>query len=171
MEVNFQLHAPTALTLRKRPRNPLDRTLSKPPETAQTLCGRASSWPCQDSNSEPSVVQPVASRCTDCATAAPAAGKIKLKMFNSIGHEGVVERNKKYMDNFGRSLWTLIRFMPQRIFLMTRIPDERVTEIIPWSKCYSSNTRMKHDVKTRNIDTRLVKEAVSCRCRGVGAVE
>jgi hypothetical protein len=43
--------------------------------------GRGRSWPYQDSNSDPSVVQPVASRCTDCATPATLLYGVLLTNF------------------------------------------------------------------------------------------
>jgi hypothetical protein len=58
-----QLHAPAALTPGKKPRYPLDRTQ----EPAWTLWKSENSWAYRDSNSDPLVVQPVASHCTDYA--------------------------------------------------------------------------------------------------------
>jgi hypothetical protein len=52
----------------KRPRYPLDRRLDGP----WTTWRRENSWPYRDSNPDPSVVQPVASRCTDWAIPASA---------------------------------------------------------------------------------------------------
>jgi hypothetical protein len=69
MEVSGQIHAPAALPRGKEPRYPLDRRLGGP----QSQCGRRgeNSWPYLDSNSDPSVVQPVASRYTDLVIPAP----------------------------------------------------------------------------------------------------
>jgi hypothetical protein len=64
-----QLHAPGALPRGKSPRYPLERRTSVPQNRSG---GRGeNSWPYQHSNTDPSVVQPVASRYTDCAI--PAA--------------------------------------------------------------------------------------------------
>jgi hypothetical protein len=41
------------------------------PDSISTTWRSDNSWPCQDLNSDSSVLQRVASRCTDCATAAP----------------------------------------------------------------------------------------------------
>jgi hypothetical protein len=47
----------------KNPRYPSDRRLGGPQSSDLKIF-----YPNRDSNSDPSVVQPVASRCTDCAT-------------------------------------------------------------------------------------------------------
>jgi hypothetical protein len=72
LEVSGQLHAPAALPPGKKPRYPLDRRLSGP----QSRSGRRgeNSWTFRGSNSDFSVVQPVASRYTDYAI--PAAATI-----------------------------------------------------------------------------------------------
>jgi hypothetical protein len=64
LEVSGQLHDPAALPPEKEPRQPLDRKLDGP----QSQSGRRegeNSWYYRDSNSEPSVVQSVASCYTD----------------------------------------------------------------------------------------------------------
>jgi hypothetical protein len=69
IEVSGQLHVPAALTPREIvPNTRLDRRLGGP----QSRFGRRGEncLPYRDSNSEPSVVQPVASRYTECATPA-----------------------------------------------------------------------------------------------------
>jgi hypothetical protein len=60
-----QLHPPAALPRAKNPGYPLDRRLGGP----QNRSGRRgeNSWPYRDSNSDLSVVQPVASRYTNYA--------------------------------------------------------------------------------------------------------
>jgi hypothetical protein len=45
------------------------------PEPVWTTWRRENSWPYQDSNSDPSVVQPVASRYTDCSIPTPDLDK------------------------------------------------------------------------------------------------
>jgi hypothetical protein len=57
--VSGQLHAPAALP-RKWPRYPLDRSLGEPQNRSERR--GENSWPYRDSNSDPSVLQPVASR-------------------------------------------------------------------------------------------------------------
>jgi hypothetical protein len=51
----------------KSPRYPLDRRLGGPQSQSGWRWRRENSWPYRDSNSDPSVVQPVASSCTDYA--------------------------------------------------------------------------------------------------------
>jgi hypothetical protein len=76
-EVSGPLHAPDALPGGKSPRYPLDRRLGGP----QSRSGRRgeNSCPYRDSNSDPSVVQPVASRYTDCAIPAPPTNHCNYK--------------------------------------------------------------------------------------------
>jgi hypothetical protein len=65
LEVSGQLHAPAALPPGKEPRYPLDGTLGGP----QSRSGRGeNSCPYWDSNSDPSVIQPIASPYSDYAS-------------------------------------------------------------------------------------------------------
>jgi hypothetical protein len=65
---------------------PLDRRLGGPQGVCRTW-RRENSWLQRDSNSDPSVVQPVASRYTDCAISAPmnlyVHGHLKEKIWNT----------------------------------------------------------------------------------------
>jgi hypothetical protein len=72
MEVSGQLHAPASLPPGKSSRYPLDKRVGGP----QSRSGRRgeNSWPYRHSNSEPSVVEPVASRHTDWATSSDSTG-------------------------------------------------------------------------------------------------
>jgi hypothetical protein len=65
MQVSGQLHAPNAL-----PPVPIGKEAGWAPEPVWTWRGEKS-CPYRDSNSDPSTVQPVANRYTDCAIAAP----------------------------------------------------------------------------------------------------
>jgi hypothetical protein len=74
--VSGQLHAPAALLPRKEPPVPLDRRLGGP----QSRSGRRGEEKIFELDSDPSVVQPVASRYTDWDIAAREEGrKIKVK--------------------------------------------------------------------------------------------
>jgi hypothetical protein len=59
-EVSGQFHVPAALSWGKSPRYPLDRNLGGSHSRSGRV--RENSWPCRELNSEPSVVQAVASR-------------------------------------------------------------------------------------------------------------
>jgi hypothetical protein len=61
----------------KSPRYPLDR---RAPEPVWTTLRRENSWPYRDSNCDPLVVQPVASRYTDCAIPALSGLQYMIKM-------------------------------------------------------------------------------------------
>jgi hypothetical protein len=69
--VNGQLHALGALPLGKEPPVPIGQGAGWTPEPVWTTLRRENSWPYWDSNSDPSVVQPVANRYTDCAILDP----------------------------------------------------------------------------------------------------
>jgi hypothetical protein len=61
-EVSGQLHAPAALPPEKEPPVPIRYEVGWVPEPVWTMWRRKNSWLYRDSNSDPSVVQPVASR-------------------------------------------------------------------------------------------------------------
>jgi hypothetical protein len=63
--VSGQLHAPTTLPPGKDPMVPIDWV--NPRASLDAMRGE-NSWLYQDWNSDPSVVQPLASRYTDCST-------------------------------------------------------------------------------------------------------
>jgi hypothetical protein len=71
LELSGQLHAPAALPPGKEPPVPIGEEGRWTPEPVWTTWRRENSWPYGDSNSDPSVVQPVASRYTDYAIPAP----------------------------------------------------------------------------------------------------
>jgi hypothetical protein len=66
-----QLHAPIALPPGKVPPVPIGLEAGWAPELIWTTWRSENFCPHQDSNSDPSVVQPVASRYTDCSISAP----------------------------------------------------------------------------------------------------
>jgi hypothetical protein len=66
LEVSGQLHTPAALPPGKEPPVPIREEIGWAPEPVWTTWRRENSWPYWDSSSDPSVVQPVASRYTDC---------------------------------------------------------------------------------------------------------
>jgi hypothetical protein len=69
--VSGQLHGPAALTPRKEPPVPIGKKAGWALEPVWTTWRKENSLPYRDSNSDPSVVQPVASRYTDYAIPAP----------------------------------------------------------------------------------------------------
>jgi hypothetical protein len=62
-----QLHAPATLPPGKEPLVPIGQEAGWAPEPVWTTWRRENSWPYRDSNSDPSVVQPICSHYTDCA--------------------------------------------------------------------------------------------------------
>jgi hypothetical protein len=68
MEVNVHFHVPAALPPGKGPPVPIGQEAGRAPEPVWTTWRREYSWPYRDWNSDPSVIQPVASRYTDYAT-------------------------------------------------------------------------------------------------------
>jgi hypothetical protein len=71
MEVSGQLHVPAALPPGKEPLVPTGQEVGWTPEPVWMIWRRGNSWPYQDLNSDPSVVQPIASHYTNYATPAP----------------------------------------------------------------------------------------------------
>jgi hypothetical protein len=70
LEVSGKLHALAALPSGKEPQVPIGYEVGWTPEAVWTIWRRENSLPYRDSNSDPLVVQPVASRYTDYATPA-----------------------------------------------------------------------------------------------------
>jgi hypothetical protein len=77
LKVSRQLHAPAALSPRKKPPVPIGYEAGWTPEPVWTVWRSENSWPHRDSNSDLSVVQPVASRYTDYAIPAPSPNIIR----------------------------------------------------------------------------------------------
>jgi hypothetical protein len=71
VEVSGQLHAPAVLPTGKEPLVPIGQEVGWTSEPVWTIWRKENSSPYWDSNSDPSVVQPVASRYTDYAIPAP----------------------------------------------------------------------------------------------------
>jgi hypothetical protein len=65
MELSGQLHAPAALPPGKEPVIRIGYEVGWTPEPVWTTWGSKNSYPHRDLNSDPSVVQPLASRYTD----------------------------------------------------------------------------------------------------------
>jgi hypothetical protein len=70
MEVSGQVHASAALLPGNEPPEPIEYEAGWSPEPVWTTWREGKPCPYRDLNSDPSVVQPVASRCTDCANPA-----------------------------------------------------------------------------------------------------
>jgi hypothetical protein len=81
LEVSGQLHAPAALPSEKESAVRIGEEAWCAPDPVWTTWRRESSWPYWDSNCNPSVIQPVASRYTDWAIPAPSndRGMYKVK--------------------------------------------------------------------------------------------
>jgi hypothetical protein len=73
LEMSSQVYAPAALPPKKEPPVPIGWEVGWAPEPVWTTWRREDSWSYLDSNSNPSLVQRVASRFTDCAIPAPWA--------------------------------------------------------------------------------------------------
>jgi hypothetical protein len=69
----------TISPLYTRGKKPIEQEVGWTPEPVRTTWRRENSWPYWDSNSDPSVVQPVDSSYTDCATPVPNP----LQLFNA----------------------------------------------------------------------------------------
>jgi hypothetical protein len=67
----LSVHASVALPPAKDPPVPIGQEVGWTAEPIWTKWRRENPWPYRDSNSDPSVVQPVTSRYTDCAIPAP----------------------------------------------------------------------------------------------------
>jgi hypothetical protein len=88
--VSVQLHAPAALPPRKEPLVPIGQEVGWTPEPVWTTWRRENSWPYQNSNSDPSADQPVASRYTDWAIPAPSEKFYETNIFFSVVSEKFV---------------------------------------------------------------------------------
>jgi hypothetical protein len=71
LEVSGQLHVPAALPPGKKPPVPVGQVAGWGPAPVWTTWRRENSWLYRDSNSDPSVFQPVASRYTEFSIPAP----------------------------------------------------------------------------------------------------
>jgi hypothetical protein len=69
--VSGQIHALAALSPGKQPLVPIVQEAGWAPEPVWTTWRSENSWPYLDSNSDPPVIQPIASCYTDCAIPAP----------------------------------------------------------------------------------------------------
>jgi hypothetical protein len=70
--VNGQFHAPVHLPLGKELPVPIGKEVGWTPESVWTTWRRENSWSSRNRNSDPSIVQPLPSRYTDCAVPAVA---------------------------------------------------------------------------------------------------
>jgi hypothetical protein len=86
LEASGQLHAPAALTPGKEPPVPIGEEVGLIPEPVWTTWRRENSWFYRESNSGPSVVQPVASHYTDCAIPGPHIYLYLCKTFPKISY-------------------------------------------------------------------------------------
>jgi hypothetical protein len=85
LEVGGELHVPVALSPGKELLALSGQEVGWAPEPVWTIRRSENSWPYLDSISDPSVVQPVASRYTDYATEAHTSGSVATRnFFNSF---------------------------------------------------------------------------------------
>jgi hypothetical protein len=95
-EVSGQLHAPAALHPGKEPPVPIGQEAGWVPEPVWTTWTRENSRTYRDSNSDPSVVLPVASRYTDCAIRAPNFFSKEFKLIGEMYIYFYVENGTNY---------------------------------------------------------------------------
>jgi hypothetical protein len=112
LEVSGQLHAPAALPPRKEPPVPIGEEVGWTSEPVWKSWRRENSWPHRDSNSDFSVVQPVASRYTDYAIPAPSISAPTLKKYmkyrfsNDLYWHVFQIKFRQNLSNISRHGWT-----------------------------------------------------------------
>jgi hypothetical protein len=114
--------------LGKEPPMPIGKESGWAPEAVSTTWRRERSFPYRDSNSNPSVVQPVASRYTECAITVPLYVVVVTKMnYNCV------------LYNSDLHTWNLhVKFLPSFPNLLVSLPW-----IIPCSTLFEQNRRRK----------------------------
>jgi hypothetical protein len=91
LEVSGQLHTPASL-----PPVPIGEEVGWTPEPVWTTWKREDSWPYLDSNSDPSVVQSVASRYTTTLSRLPMTMYTKSNIFCDVMPSSLVEIYQRF---------------------------------------------------------------------------
>jgi hypothetical protein len=102
--VSGRLHGPAALTPGKETTLHIGCEAGWTPESVHTMWRRENSWLFRDSNSDPSVVQPIVSSYTDCAIPATPSYTAQQLILTVIIHIYIYTRN---FVNERRKLWSM----------------------------------------------------------------
>jgi hypothetical protein len=115
--ISGQFHAPAALLPGKEPPIPIGKEVGVNPRAGVDDVERENSWPYRDSNSEPSLIQPVVSRYTG-STKTPKS-EISLQSIN--GYRVVTRGDMIWVEATGCILQLLFVNEPKIFGMITRL--------------------------------------------------